>query len=86
MPELKIYHIYYKRFNLATKGYVRFIKVVETTDIFHEVGKLVCQSMEKIEDIHYFTPRIPQTEVVKKWIDNGFVQWSENLWIIPEVE
>ena len=74
------YNIYYTRYNILARDYVPYIKVVYTEDIYHEVGKLICTSMEKIKHISYTKPKSSEEECENYWLAEGYVQVFENIW------
>ena len=74
------YNIYYTKYNILARDYIPYIKVVYTDDIYHEVGKIICTSMEKIERISYTKPMVSEEECERYWAEEGYVQALENLW------
>lgn len=78
---MKRYNIYYRKYNIIANDYIPFVKVVETDDIYHEIGKMICTSMEKIDSISYTEPRVSQKECEKYWTDNGYRKLSHNIWV-----
>lgn len=34
--------------------YIKEEKIVVTNDIYHEIGKLICQSIEEIRNVRYY--------------------------------
>lgn len=74
------YNIYYRKYNIFARDYVPYIKVVLTDDIYHEVGKLICTSIEHIEKISYTKPRASVEDCERYWLDNGYEKLSNNLW------
>lgn len=51
---MKKYKIFVNAFDLSAGDYVIQTIVVETDDIYHEVGRIYCKSLGKIKDISYF--------------------------------
>ena len=78
------YNIYYDKYEISINAYLRCIKVVYTDDIYHEVGKLVCTSLERVENIRYTKPSTSVQECEKLWLDSGFKKVSENFWARPK--
>ena len=74
------YNIYFRKYNIIARDYVQYIKVVETHDIYHEIGKLICQSIERIENIGYTLPATSLEECEKYWIERGYEKVANNLW------
>ena len=74
------YNIYYKQYNIIARDYVNYIKVVYTDDIYHEIGKMICSALEKIDSIHYTKPRASKEECEQYWRANGYEQLSEHFW------
>ena len=81
MAELKRYNIYYRKYNIMANGYLPYIKVINTNDIYHEIGKMICQSIEKIESISYTEPVASREDCEKCWADNGYRKISDDLWV-----
>ena len=81
---MKRYNIYYTKYSILARDYVPFIKVVYTEDIYHEVGKLICKSLEKIDSIRYTAPRASEEACEQYWLESGYEKLSENLWILKE--
>ena len=75
------YNIYYRKYSIFANDYIPYIKVVFTHDIYHEIGKMICTSMEKIERISYTKPRASIEECEKYWAKEGYRKLSEYLWI-----
>ena len=71
---MKRYNIYYKQYNILARDYLSYIKVVETDDIYHEIGKMICTSMEKIKSIGYTEPRASVADCEKYWLESGYVK------------
>ena len=74
------YNIYYTKYNILARDYVPYVKVVYTEDIFHEVGKLVCTSIEKIKSISYTKPKATLEACEQYWTEEGYEQISNTLW------
>ena len=49
-------NIYYNQYNIIANEYIPHIKVVETEDVYHEIGMIICRSIERIKNlpIHSF--------------------------------
>ena len=80
------YNIYYRKYNILARDYVPYIKVVETDDIYHEIGKMSCTSLEKIESISYTKPTASREECEKYWTERGYEKLSNNLWMMTKKE
>lgn len=74
MAEKQTYKIFYKKFSVFGGDYLSYVKVVETDDIFHEVGKLICTSIERVKDIWYGTIRDESAFNVSRdyWESQGY--------------
>ena len=75
------YNIYYSKYSIFARDYVPYIKVVNVEDVYHEIGKMICQSLEKIESIRYTKPQASQEDCEKLWIESGYRKLTENTWI-----
>lgn len=80
------YHIYYRKYNIFANDYIPYIKIVETDDIYHEIGKMICTSLEKIESIRYTQPRASREDCEKLWTESGYIQINDKLWRLSEAE
>lgn len=78
--EKKRYNLYYSKYNIFARGYLRYVEVIESTDIYHEIGKLICTSMEEIKRISYTEPRVTREECEELWLQGGYEKISTNLW------
>ncbi len=47
------YKLFIRKFSIFANDYVVVTKIVETNDIYHEIGKIYCQSIEEIKRIDY---------------------------------
>ena len=79
-PEKKRYNLYYSKYNIFARGYVRYVEVIESTDIYHEIGKKICTTMEHIKRISYTEPKATREECEKLWLQGGYEKISNNLW------
>lgn len=74
------YNIYYTKYNIIANDYIPYIKVVYTDDIYHEVGKMICTSLEKIDSIRYTKPKSSIEDCEKLWSEGGYIKISDNIW------
>ncbi|MBQ6906208.1 MAG: hypothetical protein IJN75_04230 [Clostridia bacterium] len=74
------YNIYYRKYNIMARAYIPYVKIVETDDIYHEVGKMICTSLEKIENIRYTQPRASREDCEKLWLERGYTKITDTLW------
>lgn len=75
------YNIYYKKYSILANDYIDYIKIVYTDDIYHEIGLLICSSMEHINEIRYTKPSASIEECEKLWVESGYKKLSETLWV-----
>lgn len=70
----ELYKIFYKKYSVFGNGYLSYVKVVKTADIYHEVGKLICTSIEHVKDIWYGTIKDENAYKVSVayWEENGY--------------
>ena len=47
------YKLFIKKFSIYANDYIVVTNIVETDDIYHEIGKIYCQSLEEIKRIDY---------------------------------
>ena len=78
--ERKRYNIYYTKYNVFANDYIPYIKIVETTDIYHEIGKMICTSFEKIDSIRYTESKASREDLEKLWLESNYIKIGENLW------
>ena len=76
----KRYNLYYSMYNIFARGYVRYVEVIESTDIYHEIGKKICTTMEHIKRISYTEPKATREECEELWLQGGYEKISSNLW------
>lgn len=51
---MKKYKIFVTSYNIELNDYVVDVFVLNTDDIYHEIGRIYCTSLTKIKDISYF--------------------------------
>lgn len=76
----KRYNLYYSKYNILARGYVRYVEVIESTDIYHEIGKKICTTLEHIKRISYTEPKATREECEELWLQGGYEKISTNLW------
>ena len=75
------YNIYYHKYSIMANDYIMYIKVVETEDIYHEIGKIISQSLEDIKRITWTQPRATREEDEKRWLEDGYERLGcSNIW------
>lgn len=50
---MKTYKLFINQYNIMKNDYVVREKIVKTNDIYHEIGKIYCTELCKIERIGY---------------------------------
>ena len=75
------YNIYYRQYNIFANDFIPYVKVVYTDDIYHEVGKIICTSIEKIERITYTKPKASLEKCEEYWTENGYRKLSNDIWV-----
>lgn len=75
------YHIYYTKYSNLARTDVPYIKIVETEDVYHEMGKLVSSSLEAIRNVRYTLPAANVQEIEALWVESGYVKLFPNLWV-----
>ncbi len=78
------YNIYYRQFNIIARDYIPHIQVVETDNVYAVIGKLICTTLEKIENIRYSQPRATQEQCEALWLEHGYRKYSGNLWVLDD--
>ena len=51
------YNIYYHRFNILARDYIPYVTVVDTEDVYHVIGKMICTTLEELKNIRYTKPK-----------------------------
>lgn len=74
------YNIYYTKFSIIARDYIDYIKVVFTNDIYHEIGKMICTSLEHINRIRYTKPSATEEECSQLWKDSGYIEICPKCW------
>ena len=77
---MKRYNIYYTKYNIIANDYIPYIKVVYTDDIYHEVGKMICTSLEKIDRVRYTAPKASIEACEELWAKDGYIKICDNFW------
>ena len=78
--EKKRYNLYYSKYNIFARGYVRYVEVIESTDIYHEIGKTICTTMEHIKRISDTEPKATREDCEELGLQGGYEKISNNLW------
>lgn len=50
---MKLYKLFIREYDITTNDYKTREEIIETNDIYHEIGMLYCQSSVKIKRIDY---------------------------------
>ena len=53
--------------------------MIESTDIYHEIGKMICTTLEHIKRISYTEPKATREECEELWMQAGFEKIDTNL-------
>jgi len=80
------YNIYYHRYNIIARDYIPYVRVVETEDIYHEIGKMICTTLEEMKHIRYTKPKATHEECVQLWEDKHYVKISDDTWRLDNPE
>ena len=84
--EKKRYNLYYSKYNIFARGYVRYVEVIESNDIYHEIGKKICTTLEHIKRISYTEPKATREECEELWLQGGYEKISANLWLNTKLD
>lgn len=77
----KRYHIYYEKYNIFGRRHREQIMIVYTEDIYHEIGKLICTSLESIKNIRYTEQKAPIEKIEEYWREEGYQKVTDNIWV-----
>ena len=68
--EIKAYRIFVTRYSIIRNRDVVEVRLVKTKDIYHEIGKIYCNTFEQIKDIRYeqIEPKIMGKSIKKIYI------------------
>lgn len=80
MPEKTKYIIFYRKYSVFGNAYASYICVVDTDDIYHEVGKLYCKSIEHIDSVRYCEHRGDFAKREEYWFSQGYEKISSDLY------
>ena len=50
---MKTYKLFIQEYNIMKNDYITREEIVKTNDIYHEIGKIYCQSLVRIKRIDY---------------------------------
>lgn len=50
---MKTYKLFIRQYNIMKNDYVTYEKIVNTNDIYHEIGYLYCTELQHIKRIDY---------------------------------
>lgn len=54
---MKLYKLLIRKYNMIKNEYETVEQIIETNDIYHEVGKIYCTTVEHIKRIDYYEIR-----------------------------
>lgn len=79
---MKRYNIYYQKYNIFANDYISYIRVVETYDVYHIIGEMICNSLEAIKNIRYTEPKASREDCENLWQQRGYRKLGDtNYWI-----
>ncbi len=78
------YNIYYQRYNILARDYIPYVRVVDTKDVYHEIGKMICTTLEEMKNIRYTKPKATYEECVELWEEKGYKKISEDTWRLED--
>lgn len=79
---MKRYNIYYQQYNIIVNDYISYIRVVETNDVYHIIGEMICNSLEAIKNIRYTEPKASREACENLWQQRGYRQLGDsNYWV-----
>lgn len=77
---MKTYVIYYWKYNINARDYLFYIQLIKTMDIYHEIGKMICSSIENIKNIRYTELYDDELEIYIKHLNDEYHKISDNLY------
>ena len=78
------YNIYYQRYNILARDYIPYVRVVDTKDVYHEIGKMICTTLEEMKNIRYTKPKATYEECVELWEEKGYKKISDDTWRLDD--
>ena len=78
------YNIYYQRYNILARDYIPYVRFVDTKDVYHEIGKMICTTLEEMKNIRYTKPKATHEECAKLWEEKGYKKISEDTWRLED--
>ena len=67
--ELKKWFLYVRKYCIFSNKYELYINLVETTDIYHSIGKYFASCIEEIKRIDFCEYSVNRE---KYWLENGY--------------
>lgn len=61
---MKIYKLFIRKYNIIKNDYETIEQIIETNDIYHEIGKIYCTTLDHIKRIDYY--EIKDTFTIKE--------------------
>ena len=80
MHEVARYNIYFTKYSILANAYVKYIQVVVTDDIYREIGKLICTTLERIASVRYVKAVASREDCARFWTEAGYHEISCGFW------
>ena len=62
---MKTYKLFIRKYDIGVNDYVVVERIIKTDDLYHEIGKIYCQSIEEIKRIDYKELKTNKEEMKK---------------------
>lgn len=79
---IRTYRIFYQKYNIFSRKYLDYVKIVSTDDIYREIGKIVVKSIENVRNIHYIELTDTLYNTIQKLYSYGYREISYNTFVV----
>lgn len=78
---IRTYRIFYQKYNIFSRKYLDYVKIVSTDDIYREIGKIVVKSIENVRNIHYIELTGTLYNTIQKLYSYGYREISYSTFV-----
>ena len=57
---------------------------MDTEDVYHVIGKMICTTLEELKNIRYTKPKATHEECVQPWEEKGYVKINDDTWRLDD--
>ena len=77
--KMTFYGIVYEEYSILANDYIRYLKIIQTNDIFHHVGMMIYKAFCEIKSIRWFEIDVIE-DFEERMRDRGSVKLSDDLY------